>query len=99
MLEKVCAISLGMLCSDPRDLTQALPCVPLLLQRRHENMLVPGNDTMLQAGDRVLFCGRRGAEEHMRWTSKNFNALNFICTGSDNPSGYVWRRLSGSRPS
>ena len=30
----------------------------------------------------------------MRWTSKNFNALNYICTGRDNPTGYIWRRLS-----
>ncbi len=94
MLEKVCAISLGMLCTDPRDVTLALPCVPLLLKRRHEGILVPGNDTMLQPDDQLLFCGRHGAEEHMRWTSKNFNALNYICTGRDNPTGYIWRRLS-----
>jgi voltage-gated potassium channel len=94
MLEKVCAISLGMLYTDPRDVTLALPCVPLLLKRRHEGILVPGNDTMLQPDDQLLFCGRQGAEEHMRWTSKNFNALNYICTGRDNPTGYIWRRLS-----
>jgi len=95
MLEKVCAISLGMLCTDPRDVTLALPCVPLLLKRRHEGILVPGNETVLQPDDQLLFCGRHGAQEHMRWTSNNFNALNFICTGNDNPTGYIWRRLSG----
>jgi voltage-gated potassium channel len=94
MLEKVCAISLGMLCTDPRDVALALPCVPLLLKRRHEGVLAPGNETVLQPEDQLLFCGRHGAEEHMRWTSKNFSALNFICTGSDNPTGYIWRRLS-----
>ena len=98
MLEKVCAISLGMLCTDPRDVTTALPCVPMLLKRQHEGILVPGNETILQPGDQLLFCGRHGAEDHMRWTSKNFNALNFICTGNDNPTGYVWRLLSRQQP-
>ena len=97
MLEKIAAISLGMLCTDPRDLTVVLPCVPLLLKRQHEGILVPGNETILQPGDQVLFCGRHGAEEHMRWTSKNFNALNFICTGNDNPSGYIWRLFSSQQ--
>ena len=94
MLEKVCAISLGMLCTDPRDVTEALPCVPLLLKRQHEGLLLPGNETLLQAGDQLLFCGRQGAEEHMRWTTNNFNALNFICTGNDQPTGLLWRCLS-----
>jgi Trk K+ transport system NAD-binding subunit len=87
-------ISLGMLCTDPRELADCLPCVPLLLIRRHDDYLLPGNDTVLQPGDQLLFCGRRTAEIHMRWTANDFNALSFICTGTDRPSGLLWRRLS-----
>ncbi len=91
---KGCPISLGMLCTDPRDLTDCLPCVPLLLKRQHDDFLVPTNDTLLQPGDQLLFCGRKEAEIHMRWTANDFNALNYVCTGLDRPSGLLWRWLS-----
>ncbi len=93
-LNKGCPISLGMLCTDPRDLSECLPCVPLLLKRQYDDYLVPTNDTFLEPGDQLLFCGRKGAETHMRWSANDFNALNFICTGFDSPSGFLWRRLS-----
>lgn len=87
-------VTMGMLCTDPRDITLALPCVPLYLRRGGEEILLPRNDCLLLPGDQVLFCGQRGAETHMRWTMHNFNALNYICTGVDRPSGYLWRWLS-----
>jgi Trk K+ transport system NAD-binding subunit len=90
-------ISLGMLCTDPRDLGDHLPCVPLLLKRQYDDFLVPANDIVLQPGDQLLFCGLKGAETHMRWTAYDFNALNFICTGVDRPSGLLWRHLSEHR--
>ena len=93
-ISKDCAISIGMLCTDPRELADCLPCVPLLLIRRHDDFLLPANDTVLQPGDQLLFCGRRTAETHMRWTANDFNALSFICTGTDRPSGLLWRSLS-----
>jgi Trk K+ transport system NAD-binding subunit len=92
---KGCPISLGMLCTDPRDLADTLPCVPLLLKRQHDDFPVPANDTFLQPGDQLLFCGRKGAETHMRWTVNDFNTLNYVCTGIDRPSGMLWRWLSG----
>jgi voltage-gated potassium channel len=83
---------------DPRDAGLRLPCVPLYLQRdNHSEVLLPEDDTPLQLGDRLLFCGRHLAERHMRWTVHNFHALNFICTGQDRPSGTVWRWLSRRR--
>jgi hypothetical protein len=85
---------MGMLCTDPRDITATLPCVPLYLKRDGEEILLPRNDQLLQPGDQVLFCGQKGAETHMRWTMHNFNALNYICTGVDRPSGHLWRWLS-----
>jgi Trk K+ transport system NAD-binding subunit len=87
-------VTMGILCTDPRDITLALPCVPLYLRRGGEEILLPRNDCLLLPGDQVLFCGQRGAETHMRWTMHNFNALNYICTGVDRPSGYLWRWLS-----
>jgi Trk K+ transport system NAD-binding subunit len=94
MIGKGNDVTIGMLCTDPRDLTATLPCVPLYLQRTVDEILLPGNDCVLQPGDRVLFCGRQDTGTYMRWTMNNFNALNFIATGEDRPSGYLWRWLA-----
>ncbi|MFV1973962.1 MAG: TrkA family potassium uptake protein [Thiohalobacterales bacterium] len=94
MIGKGNEVTIGMLCTDPRNLAVTLPCVPLYLQRTADEILLPGNDCVLQPGDRVLFCGRQGARTYMRWTMNNFNALNYISTGKDRPSGYLWRWLA-----
>jgi len=94
--DKRLVVRLSHLLRDPRDVDRQLPCVPLFLQRaNHDEQLLPEDDTVLQAGDRLLFCGRTHAETHMRWTTHNFHALNFICTGQDRPIGTVWRLFSG----
>lgn len=87
-------VTIGMLCTDPRDLTVTLPCVPLYLQRAADEILLPGNDCVLQPGDQLLFCGQQSAETHIRWTMNNFNALDYISTGKDRPSGHLWRWLA-----
>jgi Trk K+ transport system NAD-binding subunit len=99
MIRKDSDVTIGMLCTDPRDLTLTLPCVPLYLQRAADEILLPGNDCVLQPGDQLLFCGRQDTSTHMRWTMNNFNALNFISTGEDRPSGYLWRWLAGRHTS
>jgi hypothetical protein len=89
-------VKVSHLITDPREITHTLPCVPLYLRRaNHTELLLPEDDTVLQTGDQLLICGRRHAETHMRWTARNFHALNFICTGFDRPSGAVWRLFAG----
>lgn len=99
MIRKGSDVTIGMLCTDPRDLTLTLPCVPLYLQRTADEILLPGNDSVLQPGDQVLFCGRQDTETYMRWSINNFNALDYISTGRDRPSGHLWRWLAGRRAS
>ena len=95
-VEKGLEVRLGHLMTDPREATEQLPCVPLYLMRaNHDEQLVPDEDTALQPGDRLLFCGRRHAETHMRWTTHNYHALYYICTGQDRPIGTLWRLFSG----
>jgi Trk K+ transport system NAD-binding subunit len=84
--------------TDPRGAGETLPCVPLYLKHsNHSELLLPEDETLLQPGDQLLFCGQRSAETHMRWTAHDFNALNYICTGYDRPNGTIWRLLSQSR--
>jgi voltage-gated potassium channel len=96
--DKALGVTVRDLTIDPRGTGEALPCVPLYLKHRnHTELLLPEDETPLQPGDQLLFCGQRYAETHMRWTAHNFNALNFICTGYDRPSGTIWRLLSQAR--
>lgn len=82
---------------DPRDRDILLPALPLLLKRGESEILLPPGDTLLETGDRILFCGRPEAASRMQWTLNNLNALEYIITGIDRPSGYLWRRLAGER--
>ena len=92
-------MTLDNLATDPRETATRLPCVPLYIKHADNNeCLLPEADTRLQPGDQLLFCGRQGAEKHMRWTAHNFHALSYICTGDDSPSGVLWRWLSGRKP-
>jgi Trk K+ transport system NAD-binding subunit len=95
-IDKRLTVTLGHLLTDPRTSGELLPCVPLYIARaNHDEHLVPENDTVLKAGDQLLFCGQRHAETHMRWTTHNYHALDYICTGQDRPVGTIWRLFSG----
>jgi hypothetical protein len=90
-------VTVGHLITDPREVSQTLPCVPLYLRRANQNeVLLPEDDIVLQTGDELLICGHEHAETHMRWTARNFHALNFICSGIDRPSGAIWRLFTGN---
>jgi hypothetical protein len=68
--------------------------VALYLKDNDQNEeLLPENDKRLDIGDQLLICGQPDAETHMRWTAQNLHALNYICSGSDSPSGSLWRLL------
>ena len=94
LLRKGATVTLGSLQTDPRDITTSLPCVALYLKDAdHNEELLPENDKRLDIGDQLLICGQPDAETHMRWTAQNLHALNYICSGSDSPSGSLWRLL------
>ncbi|MGB5340222.1 MAG: NAD-binding protein [Gammaproteobacteria bacterium] len=97
-LHKGGSFSVGQLIMDPRNTTARLPCVPLyLLRANNEEILLPAEDTLLQVGDQLLFCGQAQAQTRMCWTARDFNTLNYLCTGRDLPGGTIWRWLA-ARP-
>jgi Trk K+ transport system NAD-binding subunit len=87
-------VSLGDLCVHPQDRRQSLPCVPLLIKRDSEDRLLPDMDEVLQAGDRILFCGRSEAARHIEHVINDHQALRYVCTGEDRPGGIVWEWLT-----
>lgn len=87
-------IRLADLCHNPRLRKERLPCVPLLLSRGMENILVPDEDFCLNQGDRILFCGQECASREMQWIGDNPDVLRYVRTGEEHPSTILGRLLS-----
>jgi Trk K+ transport system NAD-binding subunit len=87
-------VRLSHICSDPRDRETALPCVPLLIKRDDESVLLPEMDEPLGANDQILFCGREEARYHLEHNMYDHQALYYSRTGDDRPSGALWRYLT-----
>ena len=86
-------VSLQAFMVHPTDRSEALACIPLLLKRGETETLMPDPETLLQAGDRLLFCGERQARNLQSLGLYNFNVLSYLLTGQDAPGGKVWRWL------
>lgn len=76
---------------DPRDRSQNLPAIALMLKRGGQSQLLPPPKTLLQKGDQILYCGARQAQSLMMWTLKDHNTLRYIKMGQVGPDGIVWR--------
>jgi len=98
VLDEGKSIRMDELSRDSRERSEHLSCLPLLLVRREqEPLLFPDDEVLLQAGDQVLFAGKNGAYERMKWTLQNSNALRYVQTGEESASGYFWKRFVRSR--
>ena len=86
-------VRLADLLADPRAREQCLPAIPLLLKRAGQLTMLPPPESRLQAGDRLLFCGRLSARERMGWCLQNIHALNYITTGESDSGGWLWCQL------
>lgn len=87
-------VTLETICTDPRDQSQRLQCIPLLISREDGQLLLPDMDEPLQAGDQLLFCGHEHAAKQMNHLLYDHRAMYYVRTGIDRPSGYLWRRFT-----
>ncbi|MEO6103412.1 MAG: NAD-binding protein [Pseudoxanthomonas sp.] len=65
---------------DNRDLPLRALC--LLLQRGKDKQLLPEPDSILEAGDQLLFCGRDIAESRMKWTLEDPSVMDYLIAGT-----------------
>ncbi len=94
VLDKGGCVHINDLTRDSRDREEPLSCVPLLLKRKdHESVLFPQGEVSLRPGDQLLFAGRIGAWERMKWTLQNRNALRYVQTGKEAATGYFWKKF------
>ncbi|RLJ16457.1 potassium transporter TrkA [bacterium endosymbiont of Escarpia laminata] len=87
------AVRLRDVVTDPRNRSKLLQCIPLMMLRNNERVLLPEMDEMLHRNDRILFCGSHSAANRMEWTLQNEHALSYILTGEARPQGLLWRWL------
>ena len=86
-------VNLECLSRDPRSRDDKLACLPLLLIRGKQSILLPEESEELEIGDQLLFCGQRWAQNWMEWTLRDPLVLIYLSTGEIVPRSYVWRFL------
>lgn len=90
-------VPLRALMRKPSSREATLACIPLLLKRGETETLMPEPDALLQAGDRVLFCGEREARHLQSLCLYSFDVLGYLLTGRNAPGGTIWRWLGRRR--
>ncbi|MCK8516709.1 NAD-binding protein [Methylonatrum kenyense] len=78
---------------NPANRDSSLDCLPLMLRRADRTVLRPAEDTWLETGDYLLFCGTPRSETSMRRSLRNRDLLEFLRTGVHRPGGWVWRKF------
>jgi len=87
------AVLLDHLCRDPHDRKQILPCIPLMMKRREQSLLLPDHKEALQQFDQILFCGQEVALHRMSRIADDPALLSYTRTGKRTASGWLWRRF------
>lgn len=82
------------LCRDCADRERRLECVPLLLVRGPETLVLPDDALPLERGDTILFAGRPAARAAQRPVLRNVNARDYVVRGIDRPGGWIWQRMT-----
>lgn len=85
---------LGDLIRDPGDLDGTLSCVPLVVRRGCEILMLPDNTEAVLPGDRILFCGTERSERILRATLNNPYTLHYLTTGLEEPRGFIFQWIA-----
>ncbi len=86
---------LGDLIRDPNDLDGNLACVPLVIRRGGELLMLPENTEAVLPGDGILFCGTEHSERLLRASLNNPYTLHYLISGEEAPRGYVFQWIAG----
>ena len=90
-------LSLGDLLRDPDDRARVAPLAALGLIREDHTLYAPDLSEPLRAGDRLLLAGRESGFDILSGTLYSDSAVEYVATGRQVPSTWVWRVLTGTR--
>lgn len=97
MLRKGRPVHASVLTAHPQNRNRQLPGMALMVERNGELHLLPEDDFELRLEDQILFCGLSRVLAQMLWTVYNYNVFEYVVSGSDNETGYLWQRLTRKR--
>jgi len=92
------SLALRDLTRDPHGLSSSLSCVPLMIERGGEHIVLPTNTEAVQIGDELVFCGTERSGRLLMATLNNPYTLHYLVTGTDPPRGYILGWLAKGKP-
>ncbi len=93
LLDQNKILTLGDLIRNPHDLDNTLACVPFMIERDGEDILLPESTQRVQIGDELLFCGTKHGKQMLDASLNNPYTLHYLVTGEDVPRGYFFNWL------
>jgi Trk K+ transport system NAD-binding subunit len=72
---------LGDILRDSRERDRKLACVPLMLRRGEDRIVLADDDVTLQMDDEILLCGTRAAQLQLLASLANEYTLEYLITG------------------
>lgn len=91
------ALTIGDLVRDPDDRDERLAVVPLVLVRHDGMVFAPSDDEPLARGDELLLAGSQPEFAALHGTLFYDAQVEYVATGREVPTAWVWRALTRTR--
>ena len=88
------SLTIGDITRHPDDRDERVAAIVLMLVRDGELTLTPPDDTELRPDDQLLFAGTKQGLDDLSDSLYSEAALEYLATGHQVPTAYVWRLLS-----
>jgi len=102
LLDQNMQLTLADILKDPTGRSKVLACVPLMMERDGECVMLPGDGEQIRVGDEIVFCGTERSERLLTASLNNPYTLTYLVSGVYPPRGYFFnwldRQLNPSRP-
>ncbi len=76
---------------NPGNRDESLCCVPLVLYRDGQTLMMPDPLELVRTGDSILFCGDQRSQRLLDANLNNPYTLSYLVTGTEPPRGYLLR--------
>ena len=93
VLSKALGLTLRDLLRDPADRTKQLDGLPLVLENKTGQHVLPELDSAINIGDRILMCGSEQTQRLVDAALNNPYSLAYNVTGIDEPRGWIMQWL------
>ena len=90
-------LALADLMREPGDRDASLPMAALVLVRDGQSRFMPSPDTLLRPDDQVLLVGKPGGLSRLGEICHYPATVEYLATGREVPSSWVWARLARLR--